>query len=146
MKKKKVGTREIVINKCFGGFGLSHEGVVYYAKKKEIKLFPYIFEVPNSIPVFIGKRKLTKKEKESVHLYYTTKIVNSGKELNKYYFSERDIERDDPALIQTVKCLGKKSWGEFAKLKVVKIPDDVDWELSEYDGVESVTEKKRSWG
>ncbi len=34
----------------------------------------------------------------------------------------------------------------FAKLKVVEIPDDVDWEVENYDGIEWIAEKHRIWG
>jgi len=41
--------------------------------------------------------------------------------------------------------LGKKANGGYAELKVVEIPDDVDWEITEYDGLEQVEEKHRVW-
>lgn len=55
------------------------------------------------------------------------------------------IPRDDENLIRVVEELEDASYGEFAKLKVVEIPDDVEWEISEYDGVEWVAEKHRKW-
>jgi hypothetical protein len=60
-------------------------------------------------------------------------------------FWDRDIARDDPVLVQIVKKLGEKSHGKFAQLKIVEIPADVDWEISEYDGREWVAEKHRTW-
>jgi hypothetical protein len=60
-------------------------------------------------------------------------------------FWDRDIARDDPVLVQIVKELGEKSHGKFAQLKIVEIPADVDWEISEYDGREWVAEKHRTW-
>ena len=53
--------------------------------------------------------------------------------------------RDDPALVKTVMDLGKKANGKHAELKIVEIPDDVDWEITEYDGLEQVEEKHRIW-
>jgi hypothetical protein len=35
--------------------------------------------------------------------------------------------------------------GTYANLKVVTIPGDVDWEIGEYDGMEWVAEKHRTW-
>jgi len=35
--------------------------------------------------------------------------------------------------------------GEYSELKVVEIPDDVKWQLEEYDGLEWVAEKHRTW-
>ena len=31
-------------------------------------------------------------------------------------------------------------------LKIIEIPDDVDWIIEEYDGNEWVAEKHRTWG
>jgi len=56
-----------------------------------------------------------------------------------------DIPRNDENLVSVVEELGEESWGQFAKLKVVEIPDDVEWEIGEYDGVEWVAEKHRIW-
>ena len=60
-------------------------------------------------------------------------------------FYNRDIPRDDPALVQVVEELGAKADGSCASLKVVEIPDDVEWEIAEYDGREWVAEKHRTW-
>ena len=32
-----------------------------------------------------------------------------------------------------------------ANLKMVEIPDDVEWEIADYDGKEWVAEKHRTW-
>lgn len=55
-------------------------------------------------------------------------------------------DRSNPALVKCVEALGDKASGCFAELKVVEIPDDVEWEIDEYDGVEWVAEKHRTWG
>jgi len=44
-----------------------------------------------------------------------------------------------------VKELGKKSWGRCAELKIVEIPNGIEYEIDNYDGVETVHEKHRSW-
>lgn len=53
--------------------------------------------------------------------------------------------RTDPKLIECVETLGKLANGRLAELKVVKIPDDVEWYITEYDGLESVEEVHRIW-
>jgi cytosine/adenosine deaminase-related metal-dependent hydrolase len=53
--------------------------------------------------------------------------------------------RDDPHLIEAVEKLGKKANGRFADLHVVEIPDDVEWDIEEYDGNEWIAEKHRTW-
>ena len=60
-------------------------------------------------------------------------------------FNCRDIPRTDPALIGVISQLGSKADGEYATLKVVEVPPNVDWFIDEYDGKEWVAEKHRTW-
>ena len=62
------------------------------------------------------------------------------------YVSNYDIERNDPILVQVVEEMGEESYGGYAQLKVVEIPDDVDWFIDEYDGMEHIAESHRTWG
>lgn len=88
-------TRKIVINGCFGGFGLSD------AAKKELAL--------------------------------------------RGISDTWNIPRDNPHLVEIVEKLGTDANKRFASLGIVEIPDDVEWEISDYDGVETIHEKHRSW-
>ena len=89
---------KIVINTCYGGFGLS-----------------------------------TAAEK----LYKT----RSGKE----EFYDFQLERDDLILIAVVEELGEAADGGCAELKIVEIPDGVNWQIEEYDGLEHIAEVHRTW-
>jgi hypothetical protein len=88
---------KIVINTCYGGFGLSDAAKEYF-------------------------ENLTSSE------------VNDW-----------EIARNDPHLVHVVEELGEDSWGYLAKLNVVEIPDDIEWEIEYYDGKEYVREVSRSW-
>ena len=112
---------KIVINKCYGGFGLSEEAVLLYAKKKGLNLI-------------VERDKGLK-----INHYY----LNEKKDGN--YFSERDIQRNDPILIEVVNELGEKADGFCSELKIVEIPDDVEWIIEEYDGKEWIAEDHRRW-
>ena len=92
---------KVVINACYGGFGLSQAEIKRY---HEIK----------------------------------------GTTLTEDFW-DRDIPRDDPALVQVVEEMPREGGYSFAFLKVVEIPDDVEWEIQEYDGNEWVAEKHRTW-
>jgi hypothetical protein len=49
-------------------------------------------------------------------------------------------------LVEVVVRLGsERASGRLAKLKVIEIPDGIDWILYDYDGIETVHEKHRSW-
>ena len=55
MKKKK--TREIVMNNCYGGFGLSDEAFELYLKKKGIKYYKYQSRLGGSDYYAVPKEK-----------------------------------------------------------------------------------------
>ena len=61
---------------------------------------------------------------------------------NWYYY---DIERDDAILIDIIERMGDDADGRFSELKIVEIPADVEWTIMEYDGLEWVAEKHRTW-
>ena len=56
------------------------------------------------------------------------------------------LERDDPILLQVIDQLGvRDAAGKYTSLKIVEIPDEVEWEIVEHDGKENVAEKHRTW-
>lgn len=128
---------KIVINRCYGGFGLSKDAMMRYAELKGMTLYherEFQCDHYYKIPVDEYKR-----------LYEEAQKTRSYGEINGLYFSDRDIERNDPLLVQVVEELGHLAWGDHAELKVVEIPDSVRWEINEYDGMERVEEIHRSW-
>lgn len=65
------------------------------------------------------------------------------------WYIDIDVRRDDPVLIKIIETVGlDNAAGNFAQLAIVEIPDDVPedgWEIKDYDGVEWVAEKHRTW-
>lgn len=55
------------------------------------------------------------------------------------------IARDDPVLVAIVRELGADANGDYGDLKIVEVPYEVEWQIEEYDGVEWVAEKHRTW-
>ena len=49
-------------------------------------------------------------------------------------------------LIGVIEEMGEEANVIYAQLKIIDIPDDVDWYIDDYDGIETVREKHRSWG
>jgi hypothetical protein len=41
--------------------------------------------------------------------------------------------------------MGEMVNGRFSNLKIVEIPDDVEWQIDDYDGMETIHEKHRMW-
>lgn len=134
---------KVVINRCYGGFGLSYSAVVRYLQLKGLPCFAYEndYKTDEYIP--------SKGENSSSLLFYFTKALEGKSattdELKKYYFRDYDIERNDPLLVQTVEELGPAANGQYAELKVVEIPDGTDYEIDEYDGIESISEVHQKW-
>ena len=69
------------------------------------------------------------------------------------HFSDYDLRRDNPILVYAVQIMGKhhKAKGHhpeywtYDSLKMIHIPDDIEWEIGEHDGKEWVAEKHRTW-
>ena len=89
---------KIVINTCYGGFGLSPAAYAMYNKLAE------------------------------------TVLTDAD-----------EIDRDDPILVLVVETLGAAASALSDKLVVVDIPDNVEWHIDEYDGMEHVAEDHRTW-
>lgn len=70
---------------------------------------------------------------------------NSGYEfLGHKTFYSVPLERNDYRLVDCVESLAGPD-GRFAGLGIIEVPDNVEWEIEEYDGYEYVVEKHRSW-
>lgn len=114
---------KIVINKCYGGFGLSDKAIEYYGELKNIGL--------------------VKEEGKYFNLTGYSWYVSEINDEN--FFFDRRIERNDSDLVRVVEELGEEASGKYAELQIVEIPDDVDWKIEEYDGIEWIAEKHRTW-
>jgi hypothetical protein len=44
-----------------------------------------------------------------------------------------------------LKKLGEKANGWAAELRIVDIPDDINYSISDYDGIETAKEPHQSW-
>lgn len=139
---------KIVINKCYGGFSLSHAAVMYYAELFDKTLYPYVNKRTNDgIDFKMLIPYISETETPSIlgHIVYLNKPLNKDSTLENDYFRPMDIKRNDPILVRVVQKLKKKANGMCADLKIITIPDDVDFEVEEYDGTEWVAEKHRTW-
>lgn len=108
---------KVVINRCFGGFGLSQKAVETYLNLKGIK---FTTEVGKFEP------KVFRLENGEIFDYY-------------------ELDRTDPTLVRVVEDLGGDADCEFSELKVVEIPDEVNFEIFNYDGCEAIHEVHRIW-
>ena len=63
------------------------------------------------------------------------------------YVDEMDggYDRTSVHLILAVETLKEKANGSSASLRIIEIPDGIDYFIDEYDGRESIHEQHRSW-
>jgi hypothetical protein len=98
--------RKILVNRRYGGFGLSELVITMYKEARPEKI-------------------------------------------GEHWYANMDIERDDPELIRIVEKIGlDEAGGLYSSLKIIEIPDDVPadgWIVQDYDGMEWIAEKHRTW-
>lgn len=92
---------KIVINVCYGGFGLSEEALRFLGAESE-------------------------KERAAINMEFKD-------------------NRTDPALIGCVEALGGNANGRFAELRIVEIPDGIEYSIEDFGGHEWIAEKHRTW-
>lgn len=140
---------KVVINACYGGFGLSPEGMVRYYEIKGKKLWVEVDKKYSSLGIchywLVPPEERLKNREDEWHEMSTAERQEYNKIYSEQCVYERDFERDDPVLVQVVEELGSKANGKHASLKIVEIPDGVEWQVEEYDGNEWVAEKHRTW-
>ena len=119
--------KKVVINNCYGGFSLSEKAFVEYLKRKGINC-------------------VTKVNEFGFVEFYKNSISDENYISHYDYVSPSNLSiREDPDLIEIIEELGEESFGMFAYLKIVEIPDDVVYEITEFDGSETIREKCRTW-
>jgi hypothetical protein len=109
---------KVVLNKCYGGFGLSKKAA----------------EACIALGMTVGD--------DNESNFYCSK--NYGYYAIEGY--SRTF-RSDPRVVQVVEQLKEEANGDFADLKVVDIPFDTTegWTIEEYDGREWISEEHRTW-
>jgi len=147
---------KVVINRCYGGFGLSPLAVQRVAELRGVPcyFFEHQFTDNRLLPITIEQCKdcwLAYSVPDPYHgmAAWSRMTTEERAAANKYIESvaitNRPTDRADPLLVKVVEELGSEASGEFAALRVVEIPDGVDWEIDDYDGMETIREKSCSW-
>lgn len=141
---------KIVINNQYGGFGLSTLAIREFLKLKGKEAHFYGMDYSDRK---FHYTKIENPNKDSLFMDCFTKDFGEKfnseeipeQEWKKHNFSVKSIDRTDKDLIEIVERLGEKANTRCATLKIIEIPDDIDYEIEEYDGNEWVAEKHRTW-
>jgi hypothetical protein len=98
---------KIVLNGCYGGFGLSREAVERYAEIKGWSV-------------------------DTDEYDYSYMIDEKGEHVSHY-----DLDRTDPVLVQVVEELGEKANDSYSALYIVSVEKGTKYYIDEYDGIET---------
>ena len=144
---------KVVINTCFGGFGLSYEAVKELMRRKGMECYAYSqrWDGQHFDDVY------TRTDNGTLAFYFSKDLgdrlsedeITAAFKTDAYFrcsdYDFNDSLRTDPDLVAVVEELGKKANGSAASLCVVEVPSNVDWYIHEYDGSEGIEENHRSW-
>lgn len=127
---------KFVINKAHSNFSLSHAAMLRYAELSGFTLF-------------VEEDKDGDLQYAKVHHDQIRELKRKDpvpwSVIHSLLFDAHMIERNDPNLVQVIEELGAAANDEWNRLKIVEIPDDVDWVIRDYDGAEWIAEVHRTW-
>lgn len=136
---------EVVINACFGGFSLSPKALLWLWEQG-------VTEIGMDAEEYYGTNKDRHQKDLKEWKEYDEKrqgdrlfITVFSPDEKFVLYGGRDIRRDHPKLVECVKLFGEDSYGGCAELKIIEIPDDVQFVVEEYDGNEHIAEVHRTW-
>lgn len=144
---------KVVINACFGGFGLSdaaYEKLAewgipirrYVQQQRDGDTGRYLPEPQNEGEVIFDNDLTPPGDGSFSDIYW--KYRDSGGQ-QRYWDSWTRDSRTHPLILRVVEEMGEAANGRHAELRIVDVPDGVEWEIDEYDGNEHVAEKHRTW-
>ena len=145
---------KVVINRCYGGFGLSvaaYEKLIewgvpvrkYTEQERDPETGLYLEQPLNDGEVIFDKELTPLGESKLNDIYHRYK--GRTRLDDRYWDCWTRDSRTHPLVVRVVEELGEAASGSPAELVVVEIPDGTDYEIDEYDGIEHIAEKHRTW-
>jgi len=102
---------KVLVNECYGGYGISLEAEELYLKKKKISY-------------------------ELLEESYGRGLYEIDGEDEETYL---ELSRTDEVLVQVVEEIGsERASGPHAQLAIVEVPDGCQYDIHEYDGAEYI--------
>jgi len=122
---------KVVVNRCYGGFGLSDAACEWLMKNRGYTLGDGNRTEDWSMFDIVAR--------DGFGCKYS--IVRTPDGVGAY----DNGFRTHPDIIAVVEALGEEADGMYAELEIVDIPDGIEWHIDEYDGVETIHEAHRIW-
>ena len=140
---------EIAINRCYGGFSLSQAALErlielgiprrrYITEKIDPKTNLFLEEPQNEGEVIFDDKLIPEKEKDE---FNAARFKLRGSLWETWVKDSRT----HPLVIKVIKELGEKANSSCARIKIVDVPDGVNYFISDYDGMKTINEEHRSW-
>jgi len=126
---------EVVINKCYGGFGLSLNAVVKYLELCDQDY--YIYHDNHKIADLSGHIG----NDADMYIVCTEnhgEYISNSKVLSVDVFNYHTIKRTDKNLIHVVRELGEMANVNGSNLKIESIEIDLDTMITDLDGYENI--------
>ena len=126
----------VAINRCFGGFQLSHQAMIKLVERGwRVTVYNEDTEPadPSADLVDMSSSEHYRKwhERDSHYCFVCG-------------LDKKEI-RTNPDIIAVIEELGELANTSVSELKIVEVPDDIEWTIGGYDGLETVQEAHRTW-
>ena len=126
---------KVIINRCYGGFGLSDVAI------------ERCLELGMKLTHYRSSSDGGGYEDDDAHFV----SLDSSHSYDQKYYAIRGNEKDfriHPIVVSVVEELGNAANSRYAHLEIIEIPFDgtEGWSIDEYDGFELISEEHRSWG
>lgn len=142
MGEANPGVQKVVVNRCFGGFGVSVEALSELLDME----CPHIKS--DAEDKYFGADSYCKTvEDRNRHVEMCGLLRRNGMIYSDGHsgYGEHQ-ERACEHLVALIEVWGsERVSGQHAELEIVEIPAGVQWQIGEYDGMESVEEAHRTW-
>jgi hypothetical protein len=144
---------KIVLNGCYGGFGLSYEAMYLYILAKGQTQYLYAEVHTGNTSKQLPRYKLVSldevRQLNNNILYVWCTPTYQGDTVNdrlRDILIASNIDREDPDLVSVVEVMGDAASGRFACLEIHEVPDGTLYKIDNYDGIESlITQDDSDW-
>ncbi len=127
---------KVVYNACYGGFNLSREACKRYWELQGKEVWIEDGDFMDMFTVWLVPPEERPDEEKDWRSMTHDERIAFNEQYSKQTWSDRNVSRHDPILVQVVEELGDKANGMCAKLRIDEVSGP--YRIDEYDGFECV--------